>query len=119
MPNAPHQMILVTGASGYIGGRLLRRLEAAQQPVRCLTRRPELLRGRVQPRTEVIPGDVLDLASLCGAFEGVRTAYYLVHSMGGSGDFAERDRRAATNFATAAVSAGVAQIVYLGGLGQG
>jgi len=112
-------MILVTGASGYIGGRLLRRLEAEQRPVRCLTRRPELLRSRVQPRTEVIPGDVLDLASLGAAFEGVRTAYYLVHSMGGSGDFADLDRRAATNFAAAAGSAGIAQIVYLGGLGHG
>ena len=109
--------ILLTGASGYIGGRLLRRLEASSRPLRCLTRRPDRLRARVRPDTEVIAGDVLDRASLDAAFDGVHTAFYLVHSMGGPGDFEELDRRAAVNFAEAAKAAGVAQIVYLGGLG--
>jgi uncharacterized protein YbjT (DUF2867 family) len=109
---------MITGASGYVGGRLLRRLEAPSRPLRCLTRRPELLRDRVGPYTEVVEGDVLDRASLDTAFQGIHTAYYLVHSMGGGGNFEELDRRAALNFAEAARAAGVAQIVYLGGLGH-
>jgi uncharacterized protein YbjT (DUF2867 family) len=110
--------ILLTGASGYVGGRLLRRLEASDRPLRCLTRRPEVLRDRVQPRTEVVEGDVLVRGSLDSALQGVHTACYLVHSMGGAGNFEELDRRAAINFAEAAAAAGVAQIVYLGGLGH-
>jgi uncharacterized protein YbjT (DUF2867 family) len=115
---ASNRTILLTGASGYVGGRLLRRLEASSRPLRCLTRRPHLLRDRVQPQTEVVEGDVLDRASLAAAFQGVHTACYLVHSMGGAGDFEELDRRAAINFAEAARAAGVKQIVYLGGLGR-
>jgi uncharacterized protein YbjT (DUF2867 family) len=110
--------ILLTGASGYVGGRLLSRLEASGRALRCLTRRPDLLRDRVQAQTEVVEGDVLVRSSLDAAFEGVHTACYLVHSMGGAGDFEELDRQAARNFAEAARAAGVAQIVYLGGLGQ-
>src|ERR1700730_8529562 len=110
--------ILLTGASGYVGGRLLLRLEALTRPLRCLTRRPDVLRDRVEPHTEVVEGDVLDRGSLDAAFQGVHTAYYLVHSMGGAGDFEELDRRAAANFAEAARAAGTAQIVYLGGLGH-
>jgi uncharacterized protein YbjT (DUF2867 family) len=110
--------ILLTGASGYVGGRLLRRLESSGRPLRCLTRRPDLLRERVQPATEVVEGDVLDRGSLGAAFDGVHAACYLVHSMGGAGDFEELDRRAASNFAAAASDAGVAQILYLGGLGD-
>jgi uncharacterized protein YbjT (DUF2867 family) len=117
--NARDKPVLLTGASGYIGGRLLQRLIDAGQPVRCLTRRPGALRDRVRPPAEVVRGDVLDRASLDSALEGVHTAYYLVHSMGGAGDFEDLDRRAASNFAAAARSAGVAQIVYLGGLGSG
>jgi uncharacterized protein YbjT (DUF2867 family) len=112
------ERILLTGASGYVGGRLLHRLEAKSRPLRCLTRRPQLLRDRVGPRTEVVAGDVLDRGSLDAAFQDVHTAYYLVHSMGDRGDFEELDRRAAINFAEAARAAGVAQIVYLGGLGH-
>jgi uncharacterized protein YbjT (DUF2867 family) len=112
-----HRTILLTGASGYVGGRLLRRLEETGWPVRCLSRRPEVLTARVAPGTEVVRGDVLDRDSLDGALEGVHTAYYLVHSMGGDGDFEELDRRGALNFAEGASMAGVAQIVYLGGLG--
>jgi uncharacterized protein YbjT (DUF2867 family) len=85
-----------------------------------LTRRPEILRDRVSSAaTQVVKGDVLDPTSLDGAFEGAGTAFYLVHSMGGAGDFGELDRRAARNFAAAARRAGVGRIVYLGGLGNG
>ena len=111
------QTILLTGASGYVGGRLLQRLQTSDRPLRCLTRRADVLRDRVAPHTEIVAGDVLDRASLDGAFEGVHTACYLVHSMSGDGDFEDLDRRAAVNFAEAARAAGVAQIVYLGGLG--
>jgi uncharacterized protein YbjT (DUF2867 family) len=110
--------ILLTGATGYVGGRLRRVLEEEGRPVRCLTRRPESLRGRVGPGTEVAAGDVLDPESLPPAMEGVRTAYYLVHSMGTGGDFETQDRTAARNFAAAAQSAGVERIIYLGGLGD-
>ena len=119
MKERSDQTILLTGASGYIGGRLLHGLESSSRQVRCLTRRPEIMRGRVGPRTEVVDGDLLDRASLDDAFEGVHTAYYLVHSMGGPGDFEVLDRRAAANFAGVARLAGVRQIVYLGGLGRG
>jgi uncharacterized protein YbjT (DUF2867 family) len=115
---ASRQTILLTGASGYVGGRLLHRLEASNRPLRCLTRRADLLRERVAPHTDVVEGDVLDRGSLDTAFQGVHTAYYLVHSMGDAGDFEELDRRAAINFAEAARSAGVAQVIYLGGLGH-
>lgn len=114
MPDHP---ILVTGATGYIGGRLLRRLEVAGRPVRCLARRAEYLRGRVAESTEVWAGDVLQPDSLTAALNGVRTAYYLVHSMAAGASFEERDRRAAANFGAAARAAGVRRIIYLGGLG--
>ena len=85
-------LVLLTGATGYVGGRLLRRLEDCGRPVRCLARRPEFLKGRVGPGTEVVAGDLLDAASLEPALRGVHTAYYLVHSMGASGGFEEKDR---------------------------
>jgi len=110
--------ILVTGATGYVGGRLLRELERAGRPVRCLARRPEHLRSRVGPGTQVVRGDVLDGSSLAEAMKGVGTAFYLVHSMGSSGSFEEEDRKAATLFASAASRAGVRRIIYLGGLGE-
>jgi uncharacterized protein YbjT (DUF2867 family) len=103
------RLVLLTGASGYVGGRVLRR---------CLARRPRLLRDRVGQGTEVVQGDVLDRGALAGPLAGVHTAVYLIHSMGGAGSFEELDRRAALNFAEAAGLAGVQQIVYLGGLGR-
>jgi uncharacterized protein YbjT (DUF2867 family) len=114
-----HELILLTGATGHIGGRLLRSLQEAGWPVRCLTRRPHELLTEIGGRTEIAKGDVLDQESLVVAMRGVQTAYYLVHSMGAPGDFQELDRRAAANFADAARDAGVARIIYLGGLGTG
>jgi uncharacterized protein YbjT (DUF2867 family) len=113
------RLILLTGASGYVGGRLLKALEGAGYRVRCLARRPEFFRPRVAASTEVVQGDVLDPSSLAAALQGVDTAYYLVHSMGSRNAFEEEDRRAAGNFAHAAREAGVRRIIYLGGLGRG
>jgi uncharacterized protein YbjT (DUF2867 family) len=112
------QLVLLTGATGYVGGRLLPRLEQQGYRVRCLARRPESLHPRVGDRTEVVAGDVLDPLSLKAALEGVDTAYYLVHSMGTDRDFEAADRIGATNFAQAAATAGVRRIIYLGGLGD-
>lgn len=110
-------LVLLTGASGYIGGRLLRALVGAGHRVRCLARRPEYLARRgVTPPTTIVGGDCLDAASLEPALAGVHTAYYLVHSMGSRGDFESQDRTAAQNFARAARDAGIQRIVYLGGL---
>lgn len=107
-------LVLLTGASGYIGGRLLKALEAAHWPVRCLARRPEFLRSRVSSSTEVVQADCLDRTSLASALVGISTAYYLVHSMGSPGQFEEEDRQAARNFADAARDQGVQRIIYLG-----
>jgi uncharacterized protein YbjT (DUF2867 family) len=104
------ETILLTGATGYIGGRLLHRLQDADRRLRCLTRRPEALAGQIAAGTEIVAGDLLDSESLIVAMCGVHTAYYLVHSMGAAGDFRELDRRAAPNFAGAARDAGVARI---------
>ena len=93
-------------------------LENQGYRIRCLARRPQNLESRVGDYTEVVPGDVLDRASLAGVFEGIETAYYLVHSMGSTGSFEDEDRRAAENFGQAAAAAGVRRIVYLGGLGD-
>ena len=112
------ERILLTGATGYVGGRLLRALEELGEPVRCLTRRPENLVSRVGEATEVVQGDVLDKSTLPPALAGCKIAYYLVHSMSSSGDFVEQDRRAAEDFGAAAKAAGVERIVYLGGLGD-
>ncbi len=110
-------MILLTGATGCIGGRLLAALEARGHVVRCMTRRPAALAGRVGTGTEAVHGDCLDPASLQGPLAGIDTAYYLVHSMGGGADFEAQDRAAARNFGAAARAAGVRRIVYVGGLG--
>jgi len=96
---------LLTGATGYIGGRLLRALEEHGLSVRCLARRPEHLMARVGPQTSVIKGDCLKPESLRYAFEDIDTAYYLVRSMGSAKDFEEQDRSAAKNFWRAAYAA--------------
>lgn len=112
-------VVLLTGATGYVGGRLLTALEARGLSLRCLARRPDSLRPRVGPETEVVAGDALDLESLRRGLRGVEVAYYLVHSMGSWGDFEEQDREAAENFGRAAAECGVRRIIYLGGLGRG
>lgn len=113
-----HNKILLTGATGYIGGRLRRRLEAESCELRCLARRPEALEPQVAPGTEVVRGDLLRPETLNAAMRGISTAYYLVHSMASGGDFTREDREAAKGFASAARAAGVERIVYLGGLGN-
>jgi uncharacterized protein YbjT (DUF2867 family) len=111
--------ILVTGATGYVGGRLVPELLAAGHEVVCLARTPAKLRDRQwRDRVEVVAGDVTDTESLAGPLEGIDVAYYLVHSMDGSGGFEERDRLAAATFRDACAKAGVGRIVYLGGLGS-
>ena len=118
METTASKLVLLTGATGYVGGRLLSLLEQRGVRVRCLSRRPEAMRGRVAATTEVRAGDVLDSASLAATFQGVDTAYYFVHSMGADRDFEEQDRIAAANFAQAASAVGVRRIIYLGGLGN-
>lgn len=111
-------MELVTGSTGYIGSRLLRRLASEERTVRALARRPE--RVETLPGVEAMGGDLLSGRGLARALDGCHTAYYLVHSMeaspNGATDFAERDRRAARRFGRAAARAGVERIVYLGGI---
>lgn len=114
-------MIAVAGSTGYIGGLLCKRLCADGEEVRALARRPERAEDLRAAGCEVRKADALEPETLGPALEGAEVAYYLVHSMGrgSDGDFAERDHRAAENFAAAAADAGVKRIVYLGGLGEG
>jgi uncharacterized protein YbjT (DUF2867 family) len=111
--------VLVIGATGYIGGRLVPELLARGHEVRCAARTPAKLDGRSwRSSVEVVPVDVFDRASLDEASAGMDAIVYLVHSMDGEGAFAERDRDAAVNVRDAAATAGVGRIVYLGGLGS-
>jgi uncharacterized protein YbjT (DUF2867 family) len=114
-------VIAVAGSTGYIGGLLCRHLAKDGQQVRALARSPERAEDLRAAGCEVRRADALEPESLGPALEGAEVAYYLVHSMGrgSDGDFAERDHRAAENFATAAADVGVKRIVYLGGLGEG
>jgi uncharacterized protein YbjT (DUF2867 family) len=111
-------IILLTGGSGYVGGRLIPLLEQRRATLRCLARDPERMRARVLPSTVVVRGDVLDRPSLDLALRGVHTAYYLVHLMSNAKDFEREDRQAASHFAAAAKQAGVRRLIYLGGLGD-
>src|SRR5664279_2623302 len=112
-------LILVTGATGYIGGRLVPRLLEAGHRVRCLSRNPERLAGRAWPGVEMVKGDVSDPALLGTALRGMNQVYYLVHAMGEDRpDFRGRDLRQAITFAEACNRAGVRRIIYLGGLGD-
>jgi len=117
--------ILLTGATGFIGKRLLYELDARGYQVRCLVRPSETLTlpAPLNHAPEVIYGDLLDTGSLDGVFAGMDTAYYLVHSMGGRNirqtlAFAEKDRVAAGNFIQSADAAGLSRVIYLGGLGD-
>lgn len=108
--------VLVTGATGFVGGRLVPALSRRGHDVVALVRDPT---SYDPPQgVEVRTGDLLDPASLEGVFSDIDAAYYLVHSMKSGADFAERDRRAASNFSDAASSANVDRVVYLGGLGE-
>jgi uncharacterized protein YbjT (DUF2867 family) len=111
-------LILLTGTTGYVGGRLLHELQRRGARVRCLARKPEYARARAASKTEVVGGDVLNAESLERAMAGVDTAYYLVHSMGSEGAFERADREGARNFGAAAKRAGVRRIIYLGALGD-
>jgi uncharacterized protein YbjT (DUF2867 family) len=115
----PSNRILLTGATGYVGGRLLLALESSGTPVRCVTRRPEALEGRVASTTEVVRGDLKTVEGIREILRDVDVAYYLIHSMGGKGDFAKEDRQTAQRFADACRGSDVTKIVYLGGLGTG
>ena len=111
--------VLVAGASGYIGGRLVPRLEALGHHVVCLVRNPDRLNRHWWENVEIRQADLLDPSSLHGVMQGVDIAYYLVHSMAdGVHGFIERDYTAADNFGATAREAGVKRIIYLGGLGE-
>lgn len=109
--------VLVTGATGYIGGRLVPRLINAGYRVRVFVRNPEkLIDVPWANKVEIVEGDLRDAASVAQAVVDIDVLYYLVHSMGAKGEFEQTERTAATNVATAALAAGVSRIVYLGGL---
>ncbi|NIP31067.1 MAG: DUF2867 domain-containing protein [Candidatus Dadabacteria bacterium] len=111
--------ILLTGATGYIGGSLLNYLESTNKyNLRCIARKPDYIEPRVDKRTEVVYGDVLDPSSLSDALKNIDVAFYLVHSMGSKQSFEELDRQGAINFGEAAKKCGVKKIIYLGGLGE-
>jgi uncharacterized protein YbjT (DUF2867 family) len=118
LDNPASAKVLLTGATGYVGGRLLPLLADRNLTIRCLTRRPADLQEVAGEAVEVVQADVLDVASLTAALEGIETAYYLVHSMGSNDDFETMDRQAARNFAEACTERGVKRIIYLGGLGN-
>ncbi len=114
MQNNP--LILVTGASGYVGGRLLEKLVKSNCRLRAMARRPEGLQNQWRAQVEVVQADVLEPESLPAALKEVDTAFYLIHSMGSGEDFESQEAASARNFAVAARQAGVRKIIFLGGL---
>lgn len=122
MSHLEPRTVLVTGATGYIGGRLVPRLLEAGYAVRCFVREPRKLHSRTwidHPRLNIVKGDASDPESLRDALRDCSSAYYLIHSMlAAGGDYQERDRKLAETFSEAAARAGVGRIVYLGGLGE-
>jgi uncharacterized protein YbjT (DUF2867 family) len=116
MENNSKSLMLLTGATGYVGGRLMPLLSEKGFALRCLTRRPEYLKPKAPAGVEVVAGDLLNKESLLKAMQGVHTAYYLAHSTAYSRRFEETDRIAAKNFAESARRTNIKKIVYLGGL---
>lgn len=114
--SSPAARILLTGATGYVGGRLLTALEARGEAVRCLVRQSSRLRSKPADGRQVVEGDVLDPDSLTRALAGIETAYYLVHALAGGRDFVQNELDGARHFARAAREAGVRRVIYLGGL---
>ena len=111
---------LVTGASGYIGGRLVPELLAAGYSVRCMARDPGKLSDRPwSAQVEITAADALDRSGVRKALDGIDVAYYLIHSLGTGSSFEQRDRDSAWMFADVARDAGVKRIVYLGGITSG
>ncbi len=110
--------ILLTGTTGYIGGRLLHACETKKLGIRCFVRRPDALAEKLGDKTEIFTGDVMDPSSLRQGLTGIKTAFYLIHSLGAGADFEAMEYRAAKNFAHACAANKVKKIVYLGGLGQ-
>ncbi len=112
--------ILITGGTGYVGGRLIPLLLNTFQEfnLRLMARKPQYLRARVGRNVDIVEGDVTKPSTLDAALDGIDTAYYLIHSMGSGQDFEDEDRIAARNFAAAAKAKGVRRIIYLGGLGE-
>jgi uncharacterized protein YbjT (DUF2867 family) len=114
-----HRPILVTGSTGYIGGRLVPRLLEMGYRVRCLVRDPARLQGRPwHDAVEIVAGDMLQPESLAPAMQGAQAAYYLVHSLGSGSDFHQRDLDAAGNFGQAAQAAHLERIIFLGALAE-
>ncbi len=111
-----NRLILVTGATGYIGGRLVPCLLKAGYRVRCMVRDADRLSASWSGDVEIVEADVLDASTLAAATEGVDTAYYLIHSLYSGADYATRDREGAQNFGSACKAAGVDRIIYLGGI---
>lgn len=118
-PETPNKKILVTGATGYIGGRLVSGLLEEGYAVRVMSRDKDRLTGRNWSRqVETVEADVLNPETLPAALDGIHTAYYLIHSMRAGERFIRQDRDAARNFARVACEADVERIIYLGGLGS-
>ena len=121
-PNIAADTICVTGATGYVGGRLVPALLEEGYQVRCLVREPRKLDARPwrhHPRVEVVTSDLGDTQAVTAALRGCQAAYYLVHSMVSTGgSYADRDRELAGSFSQAALEAGLPRIIYLGGLGE-
>ena len=120
MPDEPATplRVLVTGATGYIGGRLVPRLLERGHRVRCVARNPSRLASHPWPGVEIVPGDLEEPDIFWNVFDGIDVAYYLVHSMRAGRYYRERDRLMALSFAEGAERAGVKRIIYLGGLGE-
>lgn len=110
--------ILLTGVTGYVGGRLVGSLMTKGYDLTCLARRPEHIRTPLRDKVHCVKGDLLDASSLGHAFQGIHTAFFLVHAMGSGQSFEEEERRGAENFGRMAEQAGVQRIIYLGGLGD-